>query len=153
MSVGDRIRFVRKFRKMTQAELAKKIGVTQKCPHARIAQYENGFYNPSKETILEISHALSINPEYLFDFDPGKVDDVVRFFFELDRLYGVRLVDDISNRFFRIYIEDKQLATLLTAESKKLKYGVPKQYIEHMLNYSLADVMNDQVGSNDGHKD
>lgn len=153
MSVGDRIRFARKFRKMTQAELAKRIGVTQKSAHARIAQYENGFYYPSKETVLDISHALSINPEYLFDFDPGKVDDVVRFFFELNRLYGVRLLGDISDRFFQIYIEDKQLAALLAIESKKLKYGVPKLYIEHMLNYSLADVMNDQIGTKDGLKD
>lgn len=153
MSVGDRIRFARMFRHMTQEELAKKIGVTQKSPHTRIAQYESGYHNPSKETILGISHALSINPEYLFDFDPGKVDDVVRFFFELNRLYGLRFSSENEEGWFTIYVEDKQLATLLTAESKKLKYGVPKQYIEHMLNYSLADVMNDQAGSNDGHKD
>ena len=60
MTVGDRIKQLRKEKRLTQVELAKRLGVSQ----AMITQYENHQREPKKfDTIKKIAAALEVTPE------------------------------------------------------------------------------------------
>ena len=61
METGKRIRTARIAAGMTQAELAKKLGI----PYQSIGQWERGARKPKISTIQKIADALSCLPEYL----------------------------------------------------------------------------------------
>ena len=54
MDTGKKIKLIREFRKITQAELAAAIGLGERA-QARIGQYESGYRVPKKETLDEIA--------------------------------------------------------------------------------------------------
>ena len=56
MNISERIREARKSAKMTQQELADKLGVS----YTLISQYERGLRNPKVETLQRIADALCI---------------------------------------------------------------------------------------------
>ena len=60
MTIGEKIRRIRKFRHMKQRELAVAIGLDEKSV-SRIGQYEIGYRVPQKETLEQISRALNVN--------------------------------------------------------------------------------------------
>ena len=62
--VGTRIRSMRKARGMTQATLAKKLGVA----YQNVGQWESGKRVPTLETLSRIADALDVS---VFDFLPG----------------------------------------------------------------------------------
>ena len=66
MSVGDNIRYWRKFAGMTQKDLAQKTGLDRET----IQKYETGKLEPSKKTLRNVAAALDELPETLFDDDP-----------------------------------------------------------------------------------
>ena len=46
MAIGERIRYIRKLRKMTQKELGTAVGFEEKNADIRMAQYESGTRSP-----------------------------------------------------------------------------------------------------------
>lgn len=68
MTIGERIKEIRKSRGMTQLELAKKICTTPQ----NVSQYERGIRKPKVETITKISHALDVSPSDLLGIKPAK---------------------------------------------------------------------------------
>ena len=54
MTVGEKIKSIRKIKKISQQELGNMLGVSQ----AMIAQYENGKRIPKIETLIKIAEAL-----------------------------------------------------------------------------------------------
>ena len=81
MTVGERIRKVRKSKKMTQTKLAELLDVS----YMVISQYERGLRNPKRETIQRIADALSIHINEL-QFD-GNLNSDNRVDPELATLY------------------------------------------------------------------
>ena len=67
MDTGKKIKLIREFRKMTQAELAAAIGLGERA-QARIGQYESGYRVPKKETLNEIALVLEVNPKALVEY-------------------------------------------------------------------------------------
>lgn len=63
----ETIRNLRKTKKITQDELAKKIGVAR----PMISAYENGTKQPSHETLVRIAHTFGVSMDYLYDFKSG----------------------------------------------------------------------------------
>ena len=63
MTFGDRLRKIRKEKKITQLQLSEMISISR----ASIAQYENDIYQPSIETIELIANALNIDVSELFE--------------------------------------------------------------------------------------
>ena len=56
MDIGERIRFVRQFRGLTQTKLAEKSGLSaDENGRIRISQYENGTRVPRKDMLEKIS--------------------------------------------------------------------------------------------------
>lgn len=64
MHVGENIRKLRRKKGLTQAELAKKMGVSQQV----VNQYENGKLNPKFETTKKIAYALEVPALELLSF-------------------------------------------------------------------------------------
>lgn len=62
MSIGTRIKEARISKKMTQLELAEKIGVTK----GAIANYENGVSIPKHEILFKLMIELGVDANYLY---------------------------------------------------------------------------------------
>ena len=69
MSLGKRLLEARKSKKMSQDELAKKVGT--KGP--AIGRYERDVAQPALDTIVKLSNALDVSLDYLI----GKIDDKI----------------------------------------------------------------------------
>ena len=59
MAVGDRIKRVRNFRKMTLKELGMAVGFDENSADVRIAQYENNSRKPKDELLKKIATVLA----------------------------------------------------------------------------------------------
>ena len=66
MALGDRIRYFRKWRGLTQQELGEAVGFSKGSADVRIGQYESNAKKPREETLL----ALDSNEP---DFEDGLV--------------------------------------------------------------------------------
>lgn len=73
-SLGERLKFIRETRKMTQAGLAKEADLTQ----ATIANLESGRKSPSIETLEKLAEALDIHIATLFSSEDVYVFDLKR---------------------------------------------------------------------------
>ena len=65
MAVGDRIKRIRNFRKMTMKELGMAVGFDENSADVRIAQYENNSRKPKEELLRKIAGALDVSYESL----------------------------------------------------------------------------------------
>lgn len=57
MSIGERIKSIRKLNGMTQAELGKRCGM----PDSQIGSYERGEYKPTLPTLERIAKGLGVS--------------------------------------------------------------------------------------------
>lgn len=65
MTVGERIRTLRKERNITQEQLAQKIGVKR----AVISKYENDCVSINITNLEKISSVLGVTPSFLIGYD------------------------------------------------------------------------------------
>lgn len=68
MTFGERLRKARKAKKLTQKELASKIGAA----HNSISNWENDQNMPDPETIQYLCWELNVQPNYFFSFEEEK---------------------------------------------------------------------------------
>ncbi|MBC1358309.1 helix-turn-helix domain-containing protein [Listeria booriae] len=84
--IGERIKKLRKDKKLTQTELAKKINLT----HVSISGYERGTRLPDTETLGKLSDVLETTTDYLLGRTnnpaSGKKDSVSVHYFEKENL-------------------------------------------------------------------
>ena len=59
MQIGEKIKRIRTFRKLTQKELSKLLGLGENGDN-RIAQYETNYRVPKKDFLKEIAKALNV---------------------------------------------------------------------------------------------
>lgn len=85
---GDRLRRLRKERKLTQKELAGRIGVK----NSVIRFYEVGDRTPSLEVLVKLSKALHVSTDVLLGLDKGETVDVAGLS-EKDKQYIRYLID------------------------------------------------------------
>lgn len=83
MKVGDKIKRIRQFRGMTQAELGRKLDMGD-TSQARIGQYEIGFRTPSKELLDKMAKALDVSPNALYDTTGSNTTELMEMFFWLE---------------------------------------------------------------------
>lgn len=64
---SKRLKYIRKLRKLSQEELAKKINTTK----STISNYENEYSTPSNDVLRDLSNALNTTTDYLL----GRTDN------------------------------------------------------------------------------
>ena len=62
MAIGERIRYIRNLRGMTQKGLGMAVGFDEKTADVRMAQYESGTRTPKEKLTADIAHALEVSP-------------------------------------------------------------------------------------------
>ena len=82
MTIGERIKAVRKFQGMTQKELGLALGYPESCAGTRVLQYEKGQRSPKKNMAIAIADILNCN--YLHFYAgadvPEEVKTMIHFF-------------------------------------------------------------------------
>ena len=63
MAIGERIRFFRNLRGMTQKYLGMLLGFPKKTADVRLAQYEMGTHSPKAEITAALAQALDVSPQ------------------------------------------------------------------------------------------
>ena len=65
MAIGERIRFIRNLKGMTQKYLGQIIGFPEKTADIRMAQYESGTRTPKADVTEALAKALDVSPAAL----------------------------------------------------------------------------------------
>ena len=83
MTIGDKIKKIRTFRNMTQAELGFALGWDEKGAN-RLAQYETNYRVPRKDLVIEMAKVLDVNPLALLDPTTMSAEELMEILFWLD---------------------------------------------------------------------
>ena len=62
MAIGERIRFMRNLRGMTQRWLGQAVGFPAKTADIRMAQYESGTRTPKEDLVNALANVLEVSP-------------------------------------------------------------------------------------------
>ena len=84
MTVGEKIKYIRTFRGMTQQQLGVAIGLSAKGADNRMAQYETNYRVPKKDMLEDIAEALDVNLINFISPVSGSAEDIMQTFFWLD---------------------------------------------------------------------
>jgi len=91
MAIGERIRFLRNLRGMTQKYLGMKIGFTEKTAEVRMAQYENGARTPKEKMIADFANELDVSPDALTVPNIESDEGLMHTLFTLEDLRGLQI--------------------------------------------------------------
>lgn len=72
MNFGDKLKALRTSQKLTQQQLADRIGVAKSV----VSYYESGDRYPSYDVLVKIAHVFHTSTDYLLDVKKEKVIDV-----------------------------------------------------------------------------
>ena len=89
MAIGERIKRIRTFRKMTQSQLGDAVGLSD----VRIRQYELGNRTPKTDMIQQMAEALDCNYRSIDEPTLYAAEDVMFALFELDEHYDMPLYE------------------------------------------------------------
>ncbi len=84
ITVGERIKKIRIFRKMTMDEFGAALGFKGKSMSVRIAQYEAGSRVPKADILAKIADILRCNYKVLDDYSLGATEDIIETLFWLE---------------------------------------------------------------------
>ncbi|MCD7919359.1 MAG: helix-turn-helix domain-containing protein [Clostridiales bacterium] len=96
MTVGQRIKYFRKMRGMTQTQLAVAAGMSEKNADVRITQYESEGRHPKKPLRESLARALHVSPAAISPPDMDSAAGVIQILFMMEDLYGIR-IDNIQS--------------------------------------------------------
>lgn len=91
MAIGERIRFFRNLRGMTQKWLGQAVGFDEKTADVRMAQYESGTRTPKADLTSALASRLDVSPKAL---DIPEIDSnigLMHTLFALEDLRGLRV--------------------------------------------------------------
>ena len=104
MAIGERIRFIRNLRGMTQKFLGLQVGFSERTADIRMAQYESGSRTPKADLVELLADALDVSTEALNVPNIDSYTGLMHTLFALEDLYGFkidRLDDEICIRINR----------------------------------------------------
>ena len=89
MAIGERIRFFRNLRGMTQKYLGQRVGFPEKTADIRMAQYESGSRSPKAELTENLAGALGVSSLALSVPDIDSYLGLMHTLFTLEDRYGL----------------------------------------------------------------
>ena len=130
MAIGERIRYFRNLRGMTQKYLGMLMGFPEKSADVRMAQYESGTRTPKADLAAALANELDVSPQALAVPDIDSYIGLMHTLFTLEDLYGLTIEGE--NGDLHLYVnpfkgkEAARLNEMLCAwaqEAEKLKAG------------------------------
>ena len=102
MAIGERIRFIRNLRGMTQKYLGTMVGFPEKTADIRMAQYEAGSRTPKEDLTKALANALEVSPLALNVPDTDSYLGLMHTLFSLEDRYGLTIENRDGEVLFRI---------------------------------------------------
>ena len=102
MAIGERIRFIRNLRGMTQKYLGTLVGFPEKTADVRMAQYEAGTRTPKEDLTKALAGALDVSPLALNVPDIDSYFGLMHTLFALEDRYGLTVETRDGEVLFRI---------------------------------------------------
>ena len=102
MAIGERIRFIRNLRGMTQKYLGTLVGFPEKTADIRMAQYEAGTRTPKEDLTKALANALEVSPLALNVPDTDSYLGLIHTLFSLEDRYGLTIENRDGEVLFRI---------------------------------------------------
>ena len=130
MAIGERIRFIRNLRNMTQKYLGMKVGFDEKTADVRMAQYESGTRTPKADLTAALAHILDVSPKALAVPDIDSNVGLMHTLFTLEDLRGLQIGEidgeiclrlDKSNR--KVYDEMSRMFSAWREQAAKIETG------------------------------
>ena len=92
MAIGERIRFIRNLRGMTQKFLGLQVGFSERTADIRMAQYESGSRTPKADLTNKLAEVFDISPQALSVPDIDSYIGLMHTLFTLEDRYGLTIV-------------------------------------------------------------
>ena len=102
MAIGERIRFIRNLRGMTQKYLGTLVGFPEKTADIRMAQYEAGTRSPKEDLTKALAGALDVSPLALDVPDIDSYYGLMHTLFALEDRYGLTIETKDGEVLFRV---------------------------------------------------
>ena len=139
MAIGERIRFFRNLRGMTQKYLGQAVGFPEKTADIRMAQDESGSRTPKAELTENLAGALGVSPLALSVPDIDSYLGLMHTLFALEDIYGMKidkLDDEVCIRLDKnrgtSYISLLERFTAWQKEAEKYRNGeISKEEYDH----------------------
>lgn len=93
MNFGERLKVLRKGQKLTQQELATRLGVAKSV----VSYYESGDRFPSYDVLIKIARTFHVTTDYLLDIERNRTIDVTGLS-EQDIAVVVSVVDALKKK-------------------------------------------------------
>jgi len=130
MAIGERIRYIRNLRGMTQKYLGIAIGFSENTADVRMAQYESGARTPKENMIADIANVLEVCPQALTLPDIDSYIGLAHTLFALEDLYAFKInsIDGelcitLDKSKGMLYVSMFDILNAWRKESDKLKNG------------------------------
>ena len=130
MAIGERIRFFRNLRGMTQKHLGQAVGFPEKSADIRMAQYESGSRTPKTELTERLAGVLGVSPLALSVPDIDSALGLIHTLFTLEDRYGLTVETGENGVSLRVDPrkgkDAAELSEMLTAwaqQAEKLRNG------------------------------
>lgn len=150
MAIGERIRFIRNLRGMTQKYLGMAIGFDEKTADVRMAQYESGTRTPKADLTATLAHTLDVSPKALDLPDIDSNIGLMHTLFALEDLRGLK-VGDIDGEVClrldksrgRTFAEMSEMLSAWREQAAKLEAGeiTKEEYDQWRYRYPEFDTM------------
>ena len=92
MAIGERIRFFRNLKGMTQKYLGMQVGFLEKTADIRMAQYESGSRTPKADLTNNLANVFGISTSALTVPDIDSYNGLMHTLFTLEDRYGLTIV-------------------------------------------------------------
>ena len=129
MAIGERIRYIRNLRGMTQKYLGMKIGFSENTADVRMTQYESGARTPKEKMVADLANILEVCPQALTIPDIDNYIGLAHTLFALEDLYGFKINNNDGELCLTLDRENKSYLSMFdifsawSAEAEKLKSG------------------------------
>ena len=130
MAIGERIRFFRNLRGMTQKYLGQVVGFPEKTADIRMAQYESGSRTPKAELTESLAGALGVSPLALSVPDIDSYLGLMHTLFTLEDRYGLAVETGENGVSLRVdprkgkdAVELSEMLTAWAQQAEKLRNG------------------------------
>ena len=91
MAIGERIRYFRNLRGMTQKYLGMRVGFPERTADIRMAQYEAGIRTPKADLVEALAYVLDVSPQALTVPDIDTDYGLMHTLFALEDRRGLRI--------------------------------------------------------------